>query len=193
MTKPARPSMDQTGLNLIRIVIGSYFLALSLDLVSGLDAATLFAAFLPHAAADLIGSTLLFCLSAALMAGLHLRLAALSLAILVFCSSLAANLIIVTPESLSAFWRDLTLATAVLMTYLALGPGALRRASVLAHRARLRRALAKNAINPRRITPQLIQKRPMQQEIRTALAATTIPHGATALDEDSPENIFANI
>ena len=192
MTTPLRPSMDQTGLNLIRIVIGSYFLALSLDLVSGLDAATLFAALLPHATADLIGSTLLFCLSAALMAGLQLRLCALSLALLVFCSSLVQNLIIVTPDSLSAFWRDLTLATAVLLTYLTLGPGALRRASVLAHRARLRRAMAQRAINPRRITPQTVQKRPVQQEIRSALAASTLSR-RPASHEDDVENIFANI
>lgn len=193
MAKPPRASMDQTGLNLIRIVIGSYFLALSLDLVSGLDAATLFSALMPHAAADLIGSTLLFCLSAALMAGLHLRLAALSLALLVFCSSLVQNLITVTPDSLSAFWRDLTLATAVLLTYLTLGPGALRRASVLAHRARLRRAMAQRAVNPRRITPQPAQKRPVQQEIRSALAAAKIPPRPASQDEDAPDNIFANI
>jgi hypothetical protein len=103
------------------------------------------------------------------------------------------NLITVTPDSLSAFWRDLTLATAVLLTYLTLGPGALRRASVLAHRARLRRAMAQRAINPRRITPQPTQKRPVQQEIRSALAAATITHRPATQDEDAPDNIFANI
>lgn len=193
MNTPPRPSMDQTGLNLIRIVIGSYFLALSLDLVTGVDAATLFAALLPPAAADLVGATLLFCLSAALMAGLQLRLTALSLALLVFCSSLLQNLLIVTPESLSDFWRDLTLATAVLLTYLTLGPGALRRASVLAHRARLRRAMAQRAVNPRRITPPPAQKRPVQKEIRTALAASTISRRPDAHDADGVKNIFANI
>ncbi|MFU8778278.1 MAG: hypothetical protein ACNA7M_11485 [Roseovarius sp.] len=192
MSKLPRPGMDQTGLNLIRIVIGSYFLAVSLDLVSGFDAATLFAPLVPPAAADLIGATLLFCLSAALMAGLHLRLAALSLALLIFCSSLLQNLIVVTPESLSAFWRDLTLAASVLLTYLTLGPGALRRASVLAHRARLRRAMAQRAINPRRIQPQTARKRPVQQEIRTALA-TAPPQQPMPRDKDTVDNIFANI
>lgn len=187
--------MDQTGLNLLRIVIGSYFMALSLDLVAGLDVATLFRQMLPHAVADIVGSTLLLCLSAAVMAGYQLRLAALSLALLVFCSSLVQNLMVVTPESLSAFWRDLALATAVLLTYLTLGPRALRRASVLAHRARARHALAKTSVNPRRITPQATQKRPVQQEIRNALAVTTVSDRLHPATQEEPElkNIFSNM
>jgi hypothetical protein len=53
--------------------------------------------------------------------------------------------------------------------------------------------MAQRAINPRRITPQPTQKRPVQQEIRSALAAATITHRPATQDEDAPDNIFANI
>lgn len=186
--------VDQTGLNLMRIVIGSYFMALSLDLLIGFDPAALFAVPLPAGAADLTGSTLLLLLSGAFMAGVQLRLVALSLALLIIFSSLVQNFVSVHPGSLSAFWRDLVLAVAVLLTYLTLGRRELRRASVLAHRARMRRAAAQARVSPRRVNAVVQFKRPVQQEIRQALAAD-VPTRGVAQDRrgDGPENIFATL
>ncbi|WP_297772436.1 hypothetical protein [uncultured Roseovarius sp.] len=186
--------VDQTGLNLIRIIIGSYFMALSLDLVKGFDPGTLFATSFSSSVADLLGCALLLGLSGCFMAGIQLRLAALSLALMIFSSSLVQNFVIVTPDSLSAFWRDLTLAVAVLLTYLTLGRHELRRASVLAHRARLHRVLTHKTIRPRRITPLAGQKRPIQQEIRYALSMRARLKRLKSRPQDpEPENIFANL
>ncbi len=69
MSLKPRLSLDQAGLNLIRIVIGSYFMALSLGLVAGLDPAVIFAPLMSPLLADIAGSTLMFCLSACFMAG----------------------------------------------------------------------------------------------------------------------------
>ncbi|MDA3859175.1 MAG: hypothetical protein PF480_13325 [Roseovarius sp.] len=193
MSLKPRFSIDQAGLNLIRIVIGSYFMALSIDLVAGLDPAAIFAPLMTPLAADILGSTVMFSLSASLMAGIELRLVALSLAIFVFSSSLAQNMLHVVPGSVSAFWRDLTLTCAVLLTYSSLSRPALRRASVLAHRARLRR-LRDKEVNPRRITLAARGKRPIQQEIRRALTGAKMMRRPRK-EPDEPEilNIFANL
>jgi hypothetical protein len=193
MSLKPRFSIDQAGLNLIRIVIGSYFMALSIDLVAGLDPAAIFAPLMPTGLADVLGGTALFFLSACFMAGVQLRLVALSLAIFVFSSSLTQNMLHVVPGSVSAFWRDLTLTCAVLLSYSSLSHAALRRASVLAHRARLRRARDTEA-NPRRITLATRGKRPIQQEIRRALIeANLMRRPRKAEDEPEVVNIFANL
>ncbi|SLN43597.1 hypothetical protein ROG8370_01847 [Roseovarius gaetbuli] len=186
-------SIDQAGLNLIRIVIGSYFMALSIGLVAGLDPAAIFTPLMPTLLADILGGTVMFMLSACFMAGIQLRLVALSLAIFVFSNSLTQNMLHVVPGSVSAFWRDLTLTCAVLLTYSSLSRTALRRASVLAHRARLRHA-RETASNPRRITLPARGKRPIQQEIRRALIAANLMRRPRK-PEDEPDilNIFANL
>ena len=87
--------LNNSGLNLIRIVIGSYFAAVALDLVTGVDQSALFAGFAPHMVADLLGSTLLFVASLAFMTGIYLRMSALVLALFVFSSSLIQNFLLV--------------------------------------------------------------------------------------------------
>lgn len=78
-------------------------MALSLGLVAGLDPGAIFAPVLSPLLADIAGSTLMLCLSAGFMAG---------------------RLTLVT-GSVSAFWRDLTLTCAVLLTYSSLSRPAL--------------------------------------------------------------------
>lgn len=186
--------LGQTGLNLIRIVIGSYFMALSLNLVTGVEVGLLFSTALPPRIADLTGSILLLGLSISLMAGLHLRVTALCLTLLILAATTVQNLLPATPDSLSDFWRDLTLATAVLLTYAPLGRSELRRASVLAHHARLRRIMAQKAVKPRRVPPPLAQKRPVQQEILSALIPQERLYKRSIRVEDpEPENIFADL
>ncbi len=51
--------LNQTGLNLIRIIIGSYFAAIALDLVIGVDQKAMFLLFLPVHVADFVSATLL--------------------------------------------------------------------------------------------------------------------------------------
>lgn len=185
---------DQIARNLIRIVTGSYFAALALDLVEGLDKAILFAPLLDAKAADFVGSTLLLSLSLSFMLGYQLRLSALSLALFVFVSSFAQHMIHVEVGSVSAFWRDLTLTCAVMLSYITLSPREMRRASMLAARARMR-ASTQNAVTPRRIVTGPVQKRPVQQDIRRALLSTeTAPRKPRiGEDESGSLNIFAKI
>lgn len=194
MTRNFRYRISPTGLNLMRIVMGSYFMALSLGFVTGFDVSALFSLVLPQEVAGFVGSTLLLCLSVSFMAGFLLRRVARSLIALILFSSLIQNFWLFTPESLSGFWRDLTLAVGVFLSYASLGRRELRNASVFAHRARVRRVNVRKAIKPQRIGPLLTRKRPVQQEIRNALAVPTGPNRSqTNMDEPEVENIFANL
>ena len=168
-------------------------MAQSIGLVAGLDPAAILKPLMPVLMADILAGSAMFFLSACFMAGVQLRLVALSLAIFVFSSSLTQNMLHVGPGSVSAFWRDLTLTCTVLLTFSSLSGAALRRASVLAHRARLRRA-RDTEVNPRRITLTTRGKRPIQQEIRRALIAANLMRRPRKT-QDEPEilNIFANL
>lgn len=143
--------INQTGLNLIRIVIGSYFMAVSLDLVVGVDQTVLFAPLLSPALADLVGSTLLFVVSLLFMTGVSLRMTSLTLAIFVLTCSIIQNFLFFEFGNLSDFWRDVTLACAVMLNYSILGRREMRRASILARRAQIRRVGRRDEIAPRRV------------------------------------------
>lgn len=108
---------NQTGKNLIRIVIGSYFAAVALGFAAGVNPTALFKAFLTPAMADLVGSTILLSAAIGFMLGAGLRLTALTLALFVFASTLVQNFVHFTPENVSGFWRDLAMICAVLSTY----------------------------------------------------------------------------
>ncbi|WP_139274527.1 hypothetical protein [Roseovarius azorensis] len=194
MTARRNETTNQVARNLIRVVTGSYFMALALDLVTGLDKAVLFAAFLDPRTADIAGSTILLCLSATFMIGYHLRLSALSLALFIFASSLAQHMVHVEPGAVSAFWRDITLICAIMLSYMTLSPHEIRSASMLGSRAR-RSALVQKPVKPRRITPTASHKRPVQLEIRRALKTVETAPRQPRVAEDEREvlNIFANI
>lgn len=198
MTAVHKANTDQIARNLIRILTGSYFAALALDLVHGLDKAILFAPLLDPKPADFIGSTLMLSLSLSFMLGYHLRLSALSLALFVFFSSFAQHMIHVEAGSVSDFWRDLTLTCAVMLSYITLSPREMRRASMLASRAR-QRVSAHTPVTPRRIvataTATASQKRHVQQDIRKALKTTETTPAKPRIGEDESDNlnIFANI
>ena len=108
---------NQTGRNLIRIVIGSYFAAVALDFSVGVDPAALFAPMMPYAMADLVGSALLVAAAIGFMLGAGLRISALTLAVFVIASSLAQNFVSFAPGNVSGFWRDLAMVCAVLSAY----------------------------------------------------------------------------
>ncbi|PKQ13124.1 MAG: hypothetical protein CVT70_05210 [Alphaproteobacteria bacterium HGW-Alphaproteobacteria-1] len=175
------PVVDQIGLNLLRIVIGTYFMALALGLIEGFDPAALFYPVMGAVIAETVGATLLLSLAIWFMLGTTLRLAALSLALFVLSSSFMANFIAGPAENLSAFWYDLTLTCAVLLSYMALDTRSIRRASIFAHRARLRRIAALRRIKPR----------PVASGAATAKSASRRPRPKVTDEEET--NIFANI
>lgn len=105
------------GHSAIRLLIVSYFVALALGLISGTNLAVLATPFMPMGAAKIISGLGVIGLSAMILFGVHRRLAALLLAIILFwCSYLA----FVSPsgiEDIGSFWRDLALIGALLLTY----------------------------------------------------------------------------
>jgi len=145
--------VDQIGINLLRVVTGTFFMAVALELVDGFNPAILFRPLLDPALAEAVGATALLTLAIWFMVGAALRLAALSLALFVLVSSFTANFIAAPVENLSAFWYDLTLCCGVLLSYLTLDEKRLRRASVFSLQARINRIAAQRRVKPRRVAP----------------------------------------
>jgi uncharacterized membrane protein YphA (DoxX/SURF4 family) len=151
MDQDSAPGVDQIGINLLRIVTGTFFMAVALDLVDGFDPAILLRPLLGPALSEVAGATGLLALAIWFMLGTALRLAALSLALFVLASSFTANFVAAPVEDLSAFWYDLTLCCGVLLSYLTLDARQMRRASVLGHQSRARRIAAARRVKPRRV------------------------------------------
>lgn len=143
--------IDYTGLNLIRIVIGSYFMAISLGLISGIAPPVLFLSFTDPTTADLIGTILLFSITALFMVGVYLRLTSLMLAIFVFSSSIAQNFVLTDATLIEPFWRDLTLVCAILLSYTCLKRTELSRAALVWRRT-TPRLKSSQTVMPRRVT-----------------------------------------
>ena len=204
-------ALGQTGINLLRVVIGSYFIGLSLALVKGLDYAALFLPILPLKTADMLGSMLLFILATAYMSGAYLRLTSLALVLFVLCSSIVQNFTVFEFGSISAFWRDLALCCAVMLSYSTLNRHDLSRARIHRKTKSVRKVTSDTAVAPRRVTTRLeneeAPKRLTEQaaEHRRLVAGTVSLErfettckslmAATAPDDDEPEitNIFAEI
>lgn len=161
--------LDHTGLNLIRIVIGSYFMAISIGLINGLDHTALFTPLLDAPTAQLAGTGVLFTLSLIFMSGVALRMAALTLALFILCSSAAGNFLSYDPQPMSAFWRDMALVCAVLMTYSSLRRHELRKAALIMRRraARIKRGKF-SSVTPRRVS---VQGKPASKSTAKARAA----------------------
>lgn len=173
--------VDQIGLNLLRVIIGTFFMAIALELIDGFDPAALFRPMIGAPGAEAVGAISLLCLTIWFMLGAALRLAAISLALFVLVSSFLANFVAPPTENLSAFWYDLTLACGVLLSYLTLDEKQLRRASILHHQARVRRIDEQRRVKPRRVAPKPVARR------RTRLRRPQQP----AREDEA--NIFANI
>jgi len=174
--------VDQIGINLLRIVTGTFFMAVALELVDGFDPAVLFRPVLDPALSGAAGAITLLTLAIWFMLGTALRLAALSLALFVLASSFTSNLIVSPIEDLSAFWYDLTLCCGVLLSYLTLDAPRLRRAAVFSHQARMRRVAAQRRVRPRRVAPGKITTPSDTKPSRTERPATA-----------EETNIFADI
>lgn len=144
--------IDYPGLNMIRIVIGSYFMAIALGLISGVSPPALFVSVTDPRTADLVGTVLLFAITAAFMLGLYLRLTSLMLAIFVFASSATQNLVLTETALVEPFWRDLTMVCAVLLSYTCLKRSEISRAALVMRRGGTPRMKIDQTVVPRRVT-----------------------------------------
>lgn len=177
------PGVDQIGINLLRIVTGTFFMAVALDLVDGLDPAILFRPLMSPGLGEAAGAIALLTLAIWFMLGTALRLAALSLALFVLASSFTANFIAAPVEDLSAFWYDLTLCCGVLLSYLTLDERRLRRASVFARPGQSRQGAGQHRVQPRRVAPDATPKAAKR-------ARPDTPHADHSAEQG---NIFADI
>jgi len=167
MEQDTGSGVNQIGINLLRIITGTFFMAVALELIDGFDPAVLFRPVLGPVLSEAVGAIALLTLAIWFMLGAALRLAALSLALFVLASSFAANFVTGPAEDLSAFWYDLTLSCGVLLSYLTLDEKRLRRASVFSHQARVDRINTHRRVRPRRVAPDpkpTKQDRPVHED-----------------------------
>ncbi len=149
--KKTNENLSQTGQNLIRILIASYFIAVSVGMISGTDATPLAATFLPPVQAQFVGSATIFILGYMVMTGIWLRPAALILGLIMFWSSYIANFGASSTAVIGDFWRDLTLVGALMLTYVKSAPRATQRRAMIRWTPRVRRIQTKTMVAPRRV------------------------------------------
>ena len=105
-----------TGHSVVRLLIVSYFVALALGVIEGTDVSVLVSAMLPQALAGFVASGVVLALSVSILVGWHRRTSALVLALALFWSSYVAMM--GSPDAqLGAFWRDLALIGALVLSY----------------------------------------------------------------------------
>ncbi|MEI2804910.1 hypothetical protein [Albidovulum sp.] len=190
-------SLNQSGQNLVRIVIASYFLAVSVGLIPGTVASPLTGTVLPEPWAGIAGKAVVFATAYLVLVGAWLRVSALLLATVLFWSSYIAN---AGGGNLEAFWRDLALIGALILTYTQTLPRAAARRSALRWTPRVRRVTPAQTIVPRRVVcvvqPSRTAQRPampatpepVAQEIRAP--APVLRLAAVRAAEPMVENIF---
>lgn len=165
-------TLNATAQALLRMVIGSYFLAVALGLIPGTDLGILFTAVLPAPYDSALATGLVFALAFMVMLGHATRGAALVMALITFYASYLTMLSMGVADELGSFWRDLALIAALLLTYsgptrgAAVGPAA-ETPEDRRFAERIDRALGADAallqpVVPRRVrplTPELAERR----------------------------------
>jgi hypothetical protein len=111
------PMLEYSGLRILRLGIGAYFTAISVDMIQGVDPGAALALVLPRHDAALIGSVALATCSVLMMAGYRPRLIAAILGLFVMSATLVENLLGPGAPDISAYWRDVTLVFAIVLTY----------------------------------------------------------------------------
>lgn len=96
-----------------RLLIISYFVAVALGLIPGIEVARLGAPFLPETYSLYLMSSIVLVLSAMVLFGIFRRPAALVLALIVFWAS---YITLYSGGEIGAFWRDLALIGGLLLT-----------------------------------------------------------------------------
>ncbi len=178
--KRPQENLGQSGQNLIRVLIASYFVGVSIGLVPGTSATPLFAMVIAGEQAELMGRAVIFALAYLVMTGLWLRPAALLLGLVTFWSSYIVNFSPEGPISVGNFWRDLTLIGSLMLTYVQSTPRSTARRKMIRRRPRARRIVPGAAVVPRRVaTPAT--GRPSKDATGPAVAASaSAPAGSVS-------------
>lgn len=147
----SRSQLGQTGQNLIRVLIASYFIAVASGLITGTTATVLTLALVPPAFAATAASALVLVLAFLVLMGIWLRPAALLLSMIIFTASYIGNLLPGNPLAIAEFWRDLALIGALMLTYVQTGARAQRGRAMIRWTPRVRRVTSGAAVAPRRV------------------------------------------
>ncbi len=145
-------SLAPTAQNLSRILIASYFIAVSLNLIAGTTGSALALWFVPAEHADLVSAIVVFSLAFLVLIGVWLRPAALLLAMVMFWSSFITFMNPETRANVDGFWRDLALIGALFLTYAHSSRRAARMRSVLRRKLPVRKLKATGKQTARRVT-----------------------------------------
>lgn len=117
MVGKTKSKTDATDLvepsTITRLLVVSFFIALSLGLISGVDIKLLATPFLPETIAEYTMRGLMLVLSILVLVGVFRRPAALILALMVFWPS---YMTLFSGGDVSAFWRDLALIGGLIMS-----------------------------------------------------------------------------
>ena len=112
-----RAVINKTAQGLLRLIIGSYFLAVALNLIPGTDLGILFSGVMSAPYDSALAMGLVFALAFMVMLGHATRVAALVMALITFYASYLTMLSLGVADELGSFWRDLALIAALLLTY----------------------------------------------------------------------------
>ena len=112
-----RLALDTSSTGVTRFLVLSYFIGLGLGLVEGVDVSVLAATFAPLPVAEFLGDFLVVGLSVLVLVNAYRRASALVLALVVFWASYLTMVVNAGPDQIGAFWRDLALIGALLLTY----------------------------------------------------------------------------
>ncbi len=178
-----RVTMDELGNMTLRVLIGSYFLAVALNIIPGTNLAILFSTVLPAPWDSALAAGSVFILAFMVMIGSHTRLAALVLAMMTFFASYLTMIQIGVEHELGSFWRDIALIAALILTYSEQDRKRGGRGRVIRRQVQPRRM--KLTTPPRDPRPQPILRRPIQ--FSKAKAASLDP------DMGDIDNIFADV
>ena len=155
----AKPiKMTASGLNMLRTVVASYFIALSLGLIQSTDVTALPALVMAHNQANFLANTAIFILAYLVLMGVWLRPAALLLAGYFLVSSGYAVTASQSAEAMSNFWRDLALIAGLMMTYLQTGLRERKTRAVIRKIRTPRKIRPGDRIQPRRVDSLQIRK-----------------------------------
>jgi uncharacterized membrane protein YphA (DoxX/SURF4 family) len=101
----------------VRMLIASYFMATAIGSIPGADTGALLAPLLSEPLSRIIAGSLVFTLATMVLLGKHTRLAALILGLMTFYASYLQMVQIGIDHVLGAFWRDMALVAALMLTY----------------------------------------------------------------------------
>ncbi|WP_458877459.1 hypothetical protein [Arenibacterium sp. CAU 1754] len=136
---------------MIRLIISSYFIAISLGQIDGLTPGYIFQGWLGNDLAEILGVSIMAGTSLFIFFGLFLRFSCLYLALLVLSSSVAENIFAKGMASPEALWSDVVMVSVLLLLYGGMTRQGLSDSALLRLFRKNRRIHPTERVEPRRI------------------------------------------